>query len=127
MGPAEPTMSSSTSKSFVVPKLARDGTNWVTWKSQTLATLASTRGAKRHLEGTARIPPLVSSGLGPGSKAQAWAGPGRARARRILSPALSPSPTRARARLGLEPGPVGVGCHRRGKSSKGMPPMHVFT
>ena len=52
MGPAEP-------KSFVVPKLARDGTNWVTWKSQTLATLASTRGAKRHLEGTARTPPQI--------------------------------------------------------------------
>ena len=59
MGPAEPTMPSSTPKSFAIPKLARDGTNWVTWKSQTLATLAMTRGARRHLEGTARIPPML--------------------------------------------------------------------
>jgi hypothetical protein len=59
MGPAEPTIPSSNSKSFTVLKLARDGTNWVTWKSQTLAMLASTRGVKRHLEGTARIPPLI--------------------------------------------------------------------
>ena len=33
--------------------------NWVTWKSQMLAMLASTCGAKRHLDGTARIPPLI--------------------------------------------------------------------
>ena len=52
-------MSTSTSKSFVVPKLARDGMNRVTWKSQTLATLSVTRGAKRHLDGTARIPPPI--------------------------------------------------------------------
>jgi hypothetical protein len=33
--------------------------NWLTWKSQTLATLTSTRGAKRHLDGTVRIPPTI--------------------------------------------------------------------
>jgi gag-polypeptide of LTR copia-type/Zinc knuckle len=58
MGPAESIMPPS-SKSFVVPKLARDGANWVTWKSQMLVTLSSTRGAKRHLDGTARIPPPI--------------------------------------------------------------------
>jgi hypothetical protein len=59
MGTAEPTISSSTMKSFAIPKLARDGANWVIWKSQMLATLATTRGAKRHLEGTVRIPPPI--------------------------------------------------------------------
>ena len=59
MGPAEPSMSSSNSKLFVIPKLAWDSMNLVTWKSQTLATLASTRGTKRHLDGTARIPPPI--------------------------------------------------------------------
>jgi gag-polypeptide of LTR copia-type len=58
MGPAESTMPPS-SKSFIVPKLAQDGANWVTWKSQTLVTLSSTRGAKRHLDGTAQIPPPI--------------------------------------------------------------------
>jgi hypothetical protein len=52
-------MPSANPKSFVVPKLARDGTNWVIWKSQTLATLATTRGAKWHLDGTVRIPPPI--------------------------------------------------------------------
>ena len=33
--------------------------NWVTWKSQTLAMLASTHGAKQHLDGTAQIPPPI--------------------------------------------------------------------
>jgi hypothetical protein len=59
MGPTEPTIPSSNSKSFAVPKLARDGTNWVSWKSQKMATLSTTRGAKRHLDGTARIPPTI--------------------------------------------------------------------
>jgi hypothetical protein len=59
MGPAEPVMPTSTPKSFAIPKLSQDGSNWVTWKSQTLATLTLTRGAQRHLDGTARIPPAI--------------------------------------------------------------------
>ena len=30
--------------SFMIPKLARDGSNWVTWKTQTLAMLRSNKG-----------------------------------------------------------------------------------
>jgi gag-polypeptide of LTR copia-type len=55
MGPTEPTQS-ATIKSFVVPKLAQDGSNWVTWKSQTLAVLASSRGVMQHVQGMARVP-----------------------------------------------------------------------
>ena len=39
-------------KSYAIPKLAKDGSNWITWKSQTLATLAASRGVAQHLEGT---------------------------------------------------------------------------
>ena len=56
MGPVDPAMSTANLKSFAVPKLARDGSNWVTWKSQMMATLSSTCGAKRHPDGTARVP-----------------------------------------------------------------------
>jgi hypothetical protein len=44
-------------KSFVVPKLNRDGSNWITWKDQTLMVLSAGKGLKRHIEGTARPPP----------------------------------------------------------------------
>ena len=59
MGPIDPAMSTANPKSFPIPKLACDGSNWVTWKSQMMATLSSTRGAKRHLNGTARVPPVI--------------------------------------------------------------------
>jgi hypothetical protein len=52
-------MPSSTLKSFVIPKLAQDGVNWLTWKSQMLAMLTSTHGAKQHLDSTIRIPPMI--------------------------------------------------------------------
>ena len=52
MGPAEPSM-----KSFVVPKLNQDGSNWITWKDQTLMVLSAGKGLKWHIEGTARLPP----------------------------------------------------------------------
>jgi hypothetical protein len=53
MGPAD---NNNGVKGFVVPKLARDGSNWVTWKTQTLATLGSNKGVMRHLNGTVRVP-----------------------------------------------------------------------
>ena len=59
MAPVDPTMSTANPKSFTVPKLACNGSNWVTWKSQTMATLSSTRGMKRHLDGMARVPPAI--------------------------------------------------------------------
>ena len=60
MGPAEPNnMTAPTSKGYSIPKLAHDGSNWMTWKSQTLATLAASRGVSRHVEGTVRTPPPV--------------------------------------------------------------------
>ena len=40
----------------MVPKLAWDGLNWVTWKTQTIATLALNKGVMRHLNGMIRIP-----------------------------------------------------------------------
>ena len=53
MGPAD---NNNGAKGFVIPKLARDGSNWVTWKTQTLATLGSNKGVIRHLNGTVRVP-----------------------------------------------------------------------
>ena len=56
MGPAD----NNGSKTFSIPKLARDGSNRVAWKTQTLATLGSNKGVMRHLDGkaqqSARIP-----------------------------------------------------------------------
>src|SRR5882672_4089569 len=59
MGPAEPTNSSNGPKSFSISKLARDGSNWITWKCQTLTTLAASHGVMRHIQGTARAPPPI--------------------------------------------------------------------
>jgi hypothetical protein len=53
MGPTEPS-----TKSFIVPKLDCDGSNWIIWKDQTLMVLNAGRGLKWHLEGTVRKPPL---------------------------------------------------------------------
>ena len=56
-----PTDTSNGAKGFAVPKLARDGSNWIAWKTQTLATLGLNRGVLRHLDGTARVPePLTA-------------------------------------------------------------------
>ncbi|PIL25828.1 transcription factor [Ganoderma sinense ZZ0214-1] len=41
---------------YTVPKLAADGSNWLTYKERTL-TVMGTRGLMRHLNGTARHPP----------------------------------------------------------------------
>jgi len=59
MGPGDPATSTATSKSNAVPKLAQDGSNWIMWKSQTLAMLAVGRGVTCHIEGTARQPPQI--------------------------------------------------------------------
>jgi hypothetical protein len=52
MGPAEPS-----TKGFVVSKLNCDGSNWITWKDQTLMILSAGKGLKWHIEGTAYLPP----------------------------------------------------------------------
>jgi len=59
MGPSNPTTSITAGKSYAVSKLAHDGSNWITWKSQTLATLAVGWGVTRHIEGTARELPKM--------------------------------------------------------------------
>ncbi|KAH9856307.1 hypothetical protein C2E23DRAFT_722560, partial [Lenzites betulinus] len=41
---------------FNVPKLAQDGSNWITYKEQ-MHTVLGARGLMRHLIGTARRPP----------------------------------------------------------------------
>jgi hypothetical protein len=47
------------SKFFPTPRLASDGSNWITWKKQTLTTLMSIKGVDCHINGTARIPPPI--------------------------------------------------------------------
>ena len=59
MGLTELAAPPANSKSYSIPKLACDGTNWITWKSQTIATLSATCGARWHLERTACISPLI--------------------------------------------------------------------
>jgi hypothetical protein len=46
-------------KGLTIPRLASDGTNWITWKQQTLMTLLSNKGVQRHIEGTIRQPKPV--------------------------------------------------------------------
>ncbi|KAL7284965.1 hypothetical protein ACG7TL_000054 [Trametes sanguinea] len=49
--------SSSTSPNlYTVPKLAQDGSNWITYKER-MFTVLGARGLMRHLLGTARCPP----------------------------------------------------------------------
>jgi len=59
MGPIDSTVSTDIPKPYVVPKLAWDGSNWITWKSQTLAMLAVGWGVTHHIKGTAREPPKI--------------------------------------------------------------------
>ncbi|GBE86198.1 hypothetical protein SCP_0900770 [Sparassis crispa] len=40
----------------VIPKLAADGSNWITYKER-MFTVMGSRGLLRHLQGTARRPP----------------------------------------------------------------------
>ena len=41
MGPDDPTLTGSTSKSYVILKLVWDGSDWITWKTQTLTPVAA--------------------------------------------------------------------------------------
>jgi len=59
MGPGKPMSSTTATKSYMIPKLAKDGSNWITWKSQMLATLVASCGVMRHIEGTARQPTAI--------------------------------------------------------------------
>ena len=59
MAPGNLTTSTTTGKSYSIPKFALDGSNWITWKSQTLATLAVGQGVTHHIKGTARQPPQI--------------------------------------------------------------------
>jgi len=40
-------------------KLACDGSNWITWKSQTLVMLEASCGVMHHIEGTAQALPVI--------------------------------------------------------------------
>ena len=57
MGPEESTSSSTKVKAYSIPKLAADGSNWITWKQQTLLSLMLNKGVQKYLDGTARVPP----------------------------------------------------------------------
>ena len=60
MGPDNSTSSPAGKiKSYSIPWLQADGTNWITWKQQTLNSLMSNNGVQQHIEGTARTPPAI--------------------------------------------------------------------
>ena len=59
MGPVDPTTSTAAPKSYAIPKLAQDRSNWIMWKSQRLAILAVGQVVTHHIEGTAREPPKI--------------------------------------------------------------------
>ena len=60
MGPNDSTSSSAGKiKSYSIPWLQTDGTNWITWKQQTLNSLMSNKGVQWHIEGTACTPPAI--------------------------------------------------------------------
>ena len=41
MGPGKPMSSTTATKSYMIPKLANDSSNWITWKSQMLTYLTT--------------------------------------------------------------------------------------
>ena len=59
MGPADSTRSSTKVKAYSTSRLTADGSNWITWKQQTLSSLMLNKGVQRHLEGTAHVPPPI--------------------------------------------------------------------
>ena len=63
MGPSEPTLPGSARKSYIIPKLGQDGSNWITWKIQTLTMLAVSWGVMQHIEGTDREPLVIPTFL----------------------------------------------------------------
>ncbi|EGO30520.1 hypothetical protein SERLADRAFT_432089 [Serpula lacrymans var. lacrymans S7.9] len=58
MSPATLLENSALATTFSVPKLAKDGSNWVTYKSQ-VAVAVGARGLSRHLSGTAESPTIL--------------------------------------------------------------------
>ena len=63
MGPSDLATSTTTGKSYSIPKLTWEGSNWITWMSQTLATLAVGQGVTHHIKGTTREPPKIPTFL----------------------------------------------------------------
>ena len=59
MGPEDSTSTSIKGKSYLILRLAANGSNWVTWKQQTLSSLMSNKGIQRHIEGMACLPPAI--------------------------------------------------------------------
>ena len=59
MSPKDSTSSSMEVKAHSIPRLAADGSNWITWKQQTLSSLMSNKGVQKHLKGTACVPPPI--------------------------------------------------------------------
>ena len=59
MGPEDSTSSSTKVNAYSIPRLATDGSNWITWKQQTLSSLMFIKGVQRHLDGTACVPPPI--------------------------------------------------------------------
>ena len=61
MGLEDSGSSSMKVKSHKTPRLATNRSNWITWKQQTLNSLLSSKGVHRHIQGTIRMPPPISS------------------------------------------------------------------
>ena len=59
MGPEDSGSSSIKAKSHTIPRLATNGSNWITWKPQALNSLLSSKGVHRHVQGTIHMPPPV--------------------------------------------------------------------
>ncbi|TDL13404.1 hypothetical protein BD410DRAFT_697629, partial [Rickenella mellea] len=59
MSPADMSLTSTSLNLYSVPKLADDGSNWVVYKTRTLAALGARR-LTRHLEGRAIYPSTLT-------------------------------------------------------------------
>ena len=59
MGPEDSESSSMKVKSHLIPRLATDRLNWITWKWPTLNNLLSSKGVHRHIQGMIHMPPPI--------------------------------------------------------------------
>ena len=59
MGLEDSTSTSIKEKSYSIPRLTANGSNWIIWKQQTLSSLISNKVVQRHLEGTVCLPPAI--------------------------------------------------------------------
>ena len=60
MGPDNSTSSSAGKiKTYSIPQLQANRTNWNMWKQQTLSSLMSNKGVQQHIEGMAHTPPAI--------------------------------------------------------------------